>query len=104
MIQVDVPKLIDPSSYYFMSHILRKCHETRVYAYSLGFNILVVVLFLVFVFITLYICFHKKRSSTEQKEKLIRDQKYILDKIRSLKMHTLSQNADLFTPLPVTNT
>lgn len=82
---IEVPKLIDESTGAYLYDTLRQCHYNRVITYSRVFNIVVVLVFVSIAIFVLYLCFYRKRSPSEEREKLLNDQKIILDKIRSLK-------------------
>lgn len=81
----DLPKLIDSKTGQYMHETLKKCHEFRILTYSRAFNFGVVLIFLSIAFVGLYICFTRKKSPGEEKEKILNDQRIILEKIRSLK-------------------
>jgi hypothetical protein len=80
-----MPKLIDARTGQYMQDTLKRCHDFRVTTYSFAFNIGIIVFFLTITCIGLYICFTKKKTPAEEKETMLRDQRIILEKIRSLK-------------------
>lgn len=80
-----IPNLIDYSTGAYLHNTLQQCHENRVLIYSRLFNGLVVFVFVGIAVIVLYLCFQRKRSPAEEKEKLLQDQKIVLEKIRALK-------------------
>jgi hypothetical protein len=85
-----------------MSEILNKCHETRVSTYVYSLNIGVFILFILVVGITLYCCYRSKLSPEEDYQKKIKDQEYILSKIRFYKDHQRAiQSKSDITALPV---
>ena len=97
-----MPKLIDSNTGYHLYETLKKCHENRVVVYSYIFNTMVVVLFMVITGVVLYVCFTRKKSTQDIKQDIIRDQQYILGKIRSLqeqKQHYYEKTS--LTQLPV---
>lgn len=79
------PKLIEPSTKYFLFNTLEQCHKTRVELYSTIWNVSIVVGFVLITGIILYLCFKRKRTPDENQQKLLKEQSYILDKIRSFK-------------------
>jgi large-conductance mechanosensitive channel len=98
----EIPKLIDSQTGHHLMNSLRRCHDTRVLTYSYLFNIIVVLVFVIIAFITLYICFTRKKTQSEKKLQMEHEQKFILDKIRSLqeqKQYYLQQ--DSMTKLPM---
>ena len=97
-----IPHLIEPSTKYYLFNTLEKCHETRVELYSNILNVTVVVLFVIITGTILYLCFQRKLSPQEEKQKLLREQSYILDKIRSFKeLDSYRSQYDSMTKLPV---
>jgi len=98
----DVPKLIDFQTGHYLMNTLRQCHDTRVLTYSRVFNTVIVVVFLLFASITLYICFTRKKTPDEKQQQMEQEQKFILEKIKSLKvqkLHYLQEGS--FTKLPI---
>lgn len=98
-----LPKLIDSKTGKYMQETLNKCHEFRVLTYSRAFNVGVVIIFISIVCIGLYICFTRKKTPDEEKEKILNDQRIILEKIRSLKEQKQNYyQEDSMTHLPFT--
>jgi len=99
---MSAPRLIEYSAKDYMSNVLQNCHETRVniYLYLLNFGVL--ILFIGITVLVLYYCYRNKRSPTEEKEKQIKEQEYILSKIRYYKNHqqNIASKASI-TGLPV---
>lgn len=99
----DLPNLIDSKTGQYMQDTLKKCHEFRILTYSRAFNIGVVFIFLSIACIGLYICFTRKKTPAEEKEKILNDQRIILEKIRSLKEQKQNYyQEDSMTQLPFT--
>ena len=84
------PRLIEYGAKNYMCGILNKCHENRVNIYLYVLNIGVLLLFLLICSIVLYYCYKKKLSPEEEYQKQIREQEYILSKIRYYKDHQRS--------------
>lgn len=100
----NLPKLIDARTGQYMQDTLKKCHEFRVTTYSFAFNIGIVVFFLAITGIGLYICSTKKKTPAEEKETMLRDQRIILEKIRSLKEQKQNYyREESMTQLPFTS-
>jgi len=98
----DRPRLIEPSSKYYMSEILHKCHDTRVSVYQYSFNIGIFIVFTVITGIVLYYCYRSKLTPEEEYQKKIKEQKYILSKIRFYKDHQRAiHSRSEITALPV---
>jgi hypothetical protein len=98
---MDRPRLIEPTSKYYMSELLHKCHENRVHIYQYSLNIGIFVIFVVIVGLVLYYCYRSKLSPEEEYNKRMKDQEYILSKIRFYKHHQQSiQSKSDITSLP----
>ena len=82
---MDAPKLIEGQAGNFMYQTLRQCHEKRVMTYSFVFNLAIASVFLIVGAIVLYVLFQQKKTPDQQKDNILRDQKFILEKIKSLK-------------------
>jgi len=77
--------LIEPNVKNYLYDTLQKCHSKRVSIYYYVFNI-GVLLFIVIVFgLGLYYSSKQKLSDYERNQKMIRDQEYVLSKIRHYK-------------------
>jgi len=76
------PRLIENSAKNYLFQTLQKCHTNRVsiYYYSLNFGVL--FLFLGIVGLVLYYCSKQKLTDYEKQQKMLKDQAYILSKIR----------------------
>lgn len=99
------PSLIEPSIKEYLYDTLQKCHSNRVNVYYYTLNV-GVFLFVVLVFgAALYYSNKNKRSEYEQHQKNIRDQEYVLSKIRyyqeDKKARREGQTSDI-TNLPFT--
>jgi ABC-type bacteriocin/lantibiotic exporter with double-glycine peptidase domain len=99
----EIPKLIDFQTGHNIMNTLRQCHETRVLTYSYVFNIVILILFIVIAIITLYVCFTRKKTPDEKKKQMEQEQKFILEKIKSLKeQKQYYLQEETFTKLPLT--
>lgn len=98
---MDIPRLIDNNARFYLYQTLQKCHENRVQLYTFALNIIV---FLVFVTVTgsiLYYNYKNKLTDEELQEKMIRDQQYILSKIRYYQAENQKRNTSDITSLPM---
>jgi hypothetical protein len=79
---MDHPRLIENSAKNFLFQTLQKCHSNRVsiYYYSLNFGVL--LLFIGAVVLILYYCSKQKLTDYDKQQKILKDQQYILSKIR----------------------
>lgn len=79
---MDGPMLIEGSVNQYLQNTLRTCHENRVKIYSFALNVGILSLFIIIVSVTLYYCYKQKPTAYEQEQKMLKDQQYILSKIR----------------------
>jgi anaerobic C4-dicarboxylate transporter len=101
---VEAPRLIETGAVYYMSNVLNSCHSNRVNIYLYALNIGVFVLFVFIVCLILYNC-HKSKLSPEQNyQKQLKEQEYILSKIRFYKEQqaSIASRASI-TGLPTTD-
>jgi len=97
-------RLIEPSARSFIQNTLQSCHSTRVRIYSFIFNmILFIVFFAVFGGI-LYYSYKNKPTEYEKRQKMLRDQEYILSKIRYYQTETHKKYSSDITDLPINTT
>ena len=98
---MDTPRLIENGSMMYMSEILNKCHQNRVniYLYILNFGVLIGFVFVIG--LVLYYCYKRKLTPNEEYQKRIKEQEYVLSKIKYYKDHqrSISSRASI-TGLP----
>ena len=82
---MEYPRLIENSAKNYIYNTLNQCHSNRVSVYYYVLNIGVLLLFLGITGITLYYCSKRKLSEFEKQQQLIKDQQYVLSKIRYYK-------------------
>lgn len=98
----DRPQLIESTSKYYMSEILQKCHENRLSIYQYTFNIGIFIIFTTVVGLVLYYCYKSKLNPEEEYQKKIKEQQYILSKIRFYKdQQRVIQSKSDITELPI---
>ncbi len=99
--------LIDSTAKTFLLSALQKSHETRMRYYSIVFNFAVFVGFVIVFGGALYYCHINKKSSEEVNYRIMKDQEYVLSKIRYFQEENQKiQNASkefsaLITELPL---
>jgi hypothetical protein len=76
------PRLIENSAKNYLFQTLQKCHTNRVSIYYYALNFGVLFLFVGIVGLILYYCSKKKLSDYEKQQKMLKDQQYVLSKIR----------------------
>ena len=99
----DKPVLIEPGVKYFLNETLKQCHNNRVTIYYYVFNITIFVLFVSIVGLTLYYCKKNRLSDVEKRKKMLRDQQYVLSKIKFYKDEVVEHKSNMsdITALPV---
>jgi hypothetical protein len=98
---MEPPKLIEPGVKYHLYNTLSKCHETRVGVYTWIFNIVIFAGFVVMFGTALYYCYKNKLSPEEKYNKMMKDQAYILSKIRFYQNERVNMPLSSLTSLPV---
>jgi hypothetical protein len=97
---METPQLIEQSMKTYMKSVLSNCHVTRVSVYHIILNVSVLVIFITIIGITLYYCYKKKPTEKEYREKMKRDQEYVLSKIRFYQEQKNKQTSPI-TNLPI---
>jgi hypothetical protein len=77
-----VPKLIDTSAIHYLDGALKKSHEIRIKYHRLLWNAGLIFVFVFIVAAVLYYRYLDKPTPREANYKLIKDQEYVLSKIR----------------------
>jgi hypothetical protein len=99
---MDSPKLIEYGTMQYMQSILSQCHKNRVDIYLYALNIGVFLFFGVILFLILYYSYKTRMTPEELYQKRMREQEYILSKIKVYKehQHHIARNAGI-TTLPI---
>ena len=79
---MEAPKLIESSAKNYLFNTLQQCHSNRVNVYFYALNVGVVVLLVLVFGTTLYYCSKQKMTDYEKNQKMVKDQQYVLSKIR----------------------
>jgi len=100
---MDSPKLIDGPAKNYLFQTLQKCHNNRVTIYYYALNIGIFLLFVLVVGLVLYYCKKNKLTDYEKQQKIMRDQNYVLSKIRYYQdeVKTKQANVSGITQLPL---
>lgn len=98
------PDLVDSSSKIYLSNILQKCHGFRTNIYYYVLNIGIFIAFCLLFGTTLYYCYKHKPTEYEKQQKYLKEQEYILSKIKFYQsQYDNSQNdSTRITNLPFT--
>lgn len=101
---MESPQLIEQGAKQYMAGVLQTCHNNRVNIYLYVLNMGVLIAFCSIVVLVLYYCYKKKLSPEEEYQKKIREQEYILSKIKFYKDHQRSiESRATITGLPMTD-
>jgi hypothetical protein len=95
------PILIEHSMKSYLSTVLSTCHINRVNIYYIVLNVSVFILFLSIFGLTLYYCYKKKPTAYEYQQKMIKDQEYVLNKIRFYQEQNQKAKISPITNLPL---
>jgi len=76
------PRLIENTAKHYLLETLQKCHHNRTMVYHCAFNIGVLVILFGIVAMVLYSAYKNKLSPYEAQQKMMRDQHYVLSKIK----------------------
>ena len=79
---MECPRLIEGGVQSHLYDTLSMCHSNRIKIYSIALNVGVFVVFVLVVAAALYFCYKRKKTPYEIQQKMVRDQEYILSKIR----------------------
>jgi hypothetical protein len=94
--------LIEPSAKYFLQNTLKTCHEKRIRIYNTTLNVLIFVIFVSVVAGILYYNYKNKPNDYERYQKMLKDQEYVLSKIKYYKTEHAKEKYTHITDLPVT--
>lgn len=92
--------LIEPNVRNYLTTTLQSCRETRSNVYYLALNIGVFILFVGIFGFALYYCYKQKKTPEEIHYKMIKDQEYVLNKIRFYQSSKQVQTSSNITDLP----
>ena len=97
---MEYPHLIEPSAKNYLFNTLKQCHDIRIHLYYYVLNIGIFLIFVVIVGYALYYCNKTKLSDYDKSQKMIRDQQYVLSKIRFHQEENKERNVSSLTNLP----
>ena len=97
---MEYPRLIENTAKNYLFNTLKSCHEHRVTIYYYVFNISVFIIFALITGYTLYYCYTHKLTDYEKEQKMIRDQQYIMSKIRFYQQENKERKTSSITNLP----
>lgn len=96
-------KLIEPNVRNYLTSTLQSCRETRSNVYYLALNIGVFILFIGVFGSGLYYCYTQKKSPEEMQYKMVKDQEFILNKIRFYQSSKQFETTSSISNLPSIN-
>lgn len=97
----NAPRLVEPTTKYFLHNTLNQCHNNRVNIYTWVLNISVFVIFVGIFAAALYYCRKRKLTPEQQYQKMMKEQAYILSKIRFYQNERIEHPLSSITSLPV---
>ena len=98
---MNYPQLIELTVKDSIYGALHKCHSNRILIYNYIFNFMVLFGFILIFGIGLYYCYKQKPSEYELHKKMLKDQQYILSKIRHYQHEKHNQSISNITKLPI---
>lgn len=96
-----LPSLIDQNAKYHLYNTLQKCHTNRVNIYTYALNIGVLVGFVLIFGLALYYSYKNKLTPIQIQQKMLKDQQYILSKIKYYKNEHENKKVSDITNLPM---
>ena len=95
-----IPQLTETGTKYFMKESLKNCRELKKNYYSKIINIGLLLAFIGIICGFLYYKKSGKLTTEEKKKKMFEKEKFILDKIKSIREDNRKLKNDLITNLP----
>jgi uncharacterized protein HemX len=95
---MEAPRLIENKARTYIYHALYTCRENRIQLYSTILNVAVLVTFLTIFGIALYYCHTKQMTPYDKRIQQLKDQEYIMLKIREQQIEKAQQSS--LTNLP----
>lgn len=99
---MELSHLIEPTAKFYLFNTLKDCHDNRLVIYYYVLNIGVFVFFSLILGYVLYYCYTHKLSDYEKERRMLRDQQYILSKIRFYQEENKDRKVSPITSLPFT--
>lgn len=96
----ELPRLIESNARTYILNTLEHCRGNRVRLYYIIFNVSVLIMFVSVFGIVLYYCQKKQLTCDEKNAKILKDQQYVLSKIRDFEIQNANGHMSL-TKLPV---
>jgi hypothetical protein len=97
---MEFSKLIEPNVRTYLNSTLQSCRETRTNVYYLALNVGILILFVCVFGTMLYFCYKQKKTPYEIHQKMVKDQEYILSKIRVYQSSKIEETTSKITNLP----
>jgi hypothetical protein len=100
---MEAPRLIEINAKNYMFQTLQQCHNHRINIYYYALNIGIFLLFLLVVGTVLYYCNKNKLTDYERNQRILKDQQYVLSKIRYYQDESKSRQSQVsgITNLPI---
>ena len=94
------PILIESGTKFFLQETLKKCHKRKFQYNSLIFNITTLILFITSIGSWLFYKYKTKLTSEEKTKKRIKEQEYIMKKLRNFNEQAQKKHNLMITNLP----
>jgi len=103
---IAIPRLIEHNVKNYLQTMLQTSHTTRTNTYYYILNFSILFFFIAIFGSALYYCYYSKKSPYELDQKMMRDQEYIMSKIRfyqTQQKQVIQTNTTGITSLPMMN-
>ncbi len=98
---MNAPRLIEPGIKNYIYNALQASHGTKQRIFTIILNLSVFIGFLAVFGTVLYFCYKRKPSDYEAHQKVMKDQQYILSKIRLYQGEQRNISSSNITQLPI---
>ena len=98
---MNYPQLIELTVKDSIYGALQTCHNNRIIIYNYIYNFIVFAFFILIFGGGLYYCYKQKPTEYELHKKMLKDQQYILSKIRHYQHEKHNQTTSNITNLPL---
>ena len=97
---VGMPNLTEPGVIYFLKETLKKCNEKRQLFYNTILNLGLLFIFISILGVLLVYKKNNKLSTEERKQRSLKQQQYMLERIKSFREKRQKETNEIITTLP----
>ena len=94
------PNLTEPGVIYFLKETLKRCNEKKLLFYNTVLNLGLLFIFISILGVLLVYKKNNKLSSKDKKQKALKQQQYMLERIKSFREKRQKENNEIITTLP----